>query len=160
MSEDTRRIKQWILLFYFIVTCTIFQVYLTLSRRGARVLALGIRELGTFSLTEIKDFKRETIEAKLRQETVPLLNYFFTLRNHLLKLIFQINRFAGFVIISCPLKSDSKAMIKELLSASHHVSLINLDSRLGCSTNRILFVLACHDYWRQSFNSLSRRTRA
>ena len=32
--------------------------------------------------------------------------------------------FAGFVIISCPLKSDSKAAIKEILHSSHGVSLL------------------------------------
>ena len=32
--------------------------------------------------------------------------------------------FAGFVIISCPLKSTSKNAIKEIQHASHHVSLL------------------------------------
>ena len=32
-------------------------------------------------------------------------------------------RFVGFVIISCPLKLDSKAVVKEIISSSHHVSI-------------------------------------
>ena len=42
------------------------ETYLTLSRRGARVLALGIRELGSISNQVLRDMKRESVECELR----------------------------------------------------------------------------------------------
>jgi len=32
-------------------------------------------------------------------------------------------QFAGFVVIACPLKSDSKAAIKQIQESSHHVRI-------------------------------------
>lgn len=70
--------------------------YLSLSRRGARVLALGYRKLpGTLSSQDLRELTREKLESNLT--------------------------FAGFVIISCPLKPDSKAVIKEIVNSSHSV---------------------------------------
>lgn len=80
------------------------KVYLTLSRRGARVLALGYRNLGKLTSQEIRDLSREDIECELT--------------------------FVGFVIISCPLKSDSKTAIAEIVNASHSVVMITGDNPL------------------------------
>ena len=80
------------------------QVYLSLSRRGARVLALGIKSLGQINPSRAKDIPRDELESGLT--------------------------FAGFIVISCPLKPDSKKVINELMNASHHVAMITGDNPL------------------------------
>lgn len=73
--------------------------------RGRRVLAMAYREVGNVkSLQSLKDNGREYIE-----------NNFI---------------FAGFLIMECPLKSDSKIVISELKKSGHDVIMITGDAIL------------------------------
>lgn len=80
------------------------RTYLEYARRGARVLALATRTFGALSAAQVRELKRETVECGLT--------------------------FAGFLIVSCPLKADSKAAIREIVKASHKVQMITGDNAL------------------------------
>ncbi|CAF0703841.1 unnamed protein product [Brachionus calyciflorus] len=79
-------------------------IYLHYAREGARVLCLGYKELGNLTHQQTREMTREQVESDLK--------------------------FAGFVVFSSPLKPDSKSVIKEIMNASHHITMITGDNPL------------------------------
>ncbi|VEL15908.1 unnamed protein product [Protopolystoma xenopodis] len=87
--------------------------YLYLARRGARILSLGIKQLGQLSRQQVREISREQVECNLS--------------------------FCGFVVLSCSLKPDSFAVIQQLFESNHHVKMITGDNPLtACHVSSFL----------------------
>lgn len=80
------------------------EIYLHYAREGARVLCLGYKEMGNLTHQQVRDLTRQEIENDLK--------------------------FVGFVVISCPLKPDTKSVVKEILNSTHHITMITGDNPL------------------------------
>ncbi|CCX07594.1 Similar to Probable cation-transporting ATPase 1; acc. no. P39986 [Pyronema omphalodes CBS 100304] len=77
------------------------------TRKGSRVLALAYKNMSTdgeLSIGKINDLEREQVESGLT--------------------------FAGFLVLSCPLKPDAKKAVRMLNESSHRVVMITGDNPL------------------------------
>lgn len=76
-----------------------------LSCNGGRIMALGHKDLGTeIPLKDLRDMSRADAESDLI--------------------------FDGFIVLNCPLKSESSSTISEIRNASHHTLMITGDNPL------------------------------
>ncbi|KIY47748.1 hypothetical protein FISHEDRAFT_65997 [Fistulina hepatica ATCC 64428] len=74
------------------------------TRRGSRVLALGMKEMESMGVDKINKLLREQVESQLH--------------------------FAGFLIFHCPLKADACDTLKMLADSSHRCVMITGDNPL------------------------------
>ncbi|KAG6918084.1 hypothetical protein DXG01_016536 [Tephrocybe rancida] len=74
------------------------------TRKGSRVLALGMKEMEPLNLDKINKLPRETAESHLT--------------------------FAGFLVFHCPLKADAVEALKMLADSSHRCVMITGDNPL------------------------------
>ncbi|KAH0579125.1 hypothetical protein H2248_003278 [Termitomyces sp. 'cryptogamus'] len=78
--------------------------YKYFTRKGSRVLALGMKEMEPLTIDKINKLPRETAESKLI--------------------------FAGFLVFHCPLKADAVEALKMLADSSHRCIMITGDNPL------------------------------
>lgn len=69
--------------------------YKYFTRKGSRVLALGMKEMEALTIDRINKLPREAVESNLT--------------------------FAGFLVFHCPLKADAVEALKMLADSSHRV---------------------------------------
>ncbi|KAG6878464.1 hypothetical protein C0993_006304 [Termitomyces sp. T159_Od127] len=78
--------------------------YKYFTRKGSRVLALGMKEMEPLTIDKINKLPRETAESNLT--------------------------FAGFLVFHCPLKADAVEALKMLADSSHRCIMITGDNPL------------------------------
>ncbi|PFH48590.1 hypothetical protein AMATHDRAFT_76662 [Amanita thiersii Skay4041] len=80
------------------------ETYKLYTRKGSRVLALGVKEMEAMSTGQINKLAREKVESSLT--------------------------FAGFLVFHCPLKPDAVEALKMLADSSHRCIMITGDNPL------------------------------
>lgn len=88
------------------------RVYRHYASKGCRVLALGYRHIPSgWSANDIRNHTRQSLENDLE--------------------------FAGFLVLDCPLKNDTKHTIRDLMASNHEIVLITGDNALtACDVAR------------------------